>query len=469
MKTLRAINNFNLISLNETPSLRNSILAKTVEKVSHQLSYTELKEPSKASINEVYILLSKLYKEGNGLSFFPSKFLSISPWAIFTEFEDGQEELIARPNFLDQYIELLLERKPRAVLPPLLHVFLLYYPFDSPLFEKLRLGIISLFSSISSLRVDRLRDQVTSSGIINKNAHSLLVEDLIERNQISSTLVRFNLSGTLECGGFSQFVLEHYLSYLRDHLSSMSEEVQYNVTGDLIEFFSDDDGLHFPKLKTLLVNCILEGYSYKSASKRIQEQLKDFFITHYGDPRLSPSRWLGASEAALITIRKWLVEETLDHFFTILSHVAATDPTADKHWKYRKRFWQAYLRNGVISEAWVALGPEARAEAPAILGEKSSNYASLLGANKKHSSLIIKIDDVVITEWSHSGSYRLWRDSNNPPDLYRTVYKKWDLMRKPDITGTHHSSRRGGWQKKLSNIIQDNTGLSISRDEYMYD
>jgi hypothetical protein len=168
-------------------------------------------------------------------------------------------------------------------------------------------------------------------------------------------------------------------------------------------------------------------------------------------------------------IRQWLVEDTLQDFFKLLSHVARNDPMADRHWAYRKRFWQAYLRKGFISEAWVALGPNAYQAASEFLGANKSLYASLRAADSKHSSLIMKIGDLVITEWSHSGSYRAWHEFNNPPKFYRSQYTRNDLIKAPDFEGRHDGSQTGGWQKKLSDIIQDNTALRVSRSEYMHD
>ncbi|MEH6814017.1 MAG: EH signature domain-containing protein [Motiliproteus sp.] len=469
MHISRAIESFGMEALQETPSLQKSLLKLTAERVSTQLFFTELREPDSKSVLEVYWTLLRLYSAEKSLEKLPSRFVSISPWAILIPLVDGHEELATLPGFLDLYFKFLHERTPRSVLPPLVHVFLFYYPVEKRYFSQLREGTLALFDVISSLRVNKLREGIKSSGVMSEKGHLQLVSDMNQTSSISQTLQLYRLTGALEKGQFTEFCMGHYLAGVGALLYGRTEPRQLDLIDNLLGFVSDSKELEFPSLRVQIADALLSPFQHQMAHKSVQEKLKDFFVQVYGDPRLNPARWVGVSEESMATMRQWLVEDTLEDFFKLLSHVAQNDAMADRHWAYRKRFWQAYLRKGFISEAWVALGPNARAAASEFLGDKKSQYASLRAPDRKHSALMMKIGDLVITEWSHSGSYRAWHESNNPPHFYRSRYTRDDLIRLPDYQGAHQGSENGTWQRKLYHIIQHNTGLNVSYSRFMHD
>lgn len=468
MYITRAIQRFGFEELNKAPSIEKSQLKLTAERVSNQLFFSELREPDNRSVFEVYQILLRLYTENGSLNSLPSRYISVSPWALLIPMEEGQAELAALPGFLELYFKFINERLPRSVLPPLVHVFLLYYPKEKSYFHPLREATIALFDVISSLRARKLHDSLKYSEFLNEQGHVKLVGELKQTNSISETLQNFYLTGALEKGQLTELCLSHHLKEIGQLLRTLSEQNQLNLVDDLLGFISNSNELEFPSLRVQVADALLSPFQNHAPPKSVQERLKEFFITHYGDPRLNVSRWVGVSEGSMAAIRQWLVADTLEDFFKLLSHVSRNDDMADRHWAYRKRFWQAYLRKGYISEAWVALGPNARAAAKDFLGTKKSNYASLRAPDRKHSTLMLKIGDLVITEWSHSGSYRVWQELNSPPQFYRSRYTREDLVRLPDYQGAHHGSMTGGWQRKLSNIIQDNTGLNVSSSEYMH-
>lgn len=165
-------------------------------------------------------------------------------------------------------------------------------------------------------------------------------------------------------------------------------------------------------------------------------------------------------------MRGWLVEKTMEDFFSLLSHVAKTQADADIHWKYRRRFWNAYLQKGYIDEAWVALGPNAYEQAPDFV-KGANHYARLRGVNSRHSVLIMKIGELVITEWSHSGSYRIWNFSRNAPEFYKNTYVRSDIIENCDHSGSHHGNTTGKWQEKVALYIKQRTGIKVLPRDYM--
>lgn len=465
----KSIERFGFDTLKDVPTVEHSQLKKTAERVSKQLFFSELREPDRRSLLDVYKVLLELYRTHNSFTKLPSRYIALSPWVILNSMEEDKPELAALPGFLNLYFSFLQERAPRAVLPPLVHVFLLYYPVEKNYFNQLRKVILALFDIVSSIRARKLNEVIQRTGFFQEQGHKNLVSELENSRAISQSLQSFYLTGALERGRLTEFCLALYLKQLKSTLGVLSDYDQSVLIDDLLQFIFTGTELEFPTLRVHLANALLSPFQDHSPSAQIQEKLKAFFIKCYGDPRLNKSRWVGVSDESMAVMRQWLVEDTLEDFFKLLSYVAQTDGTADRHWTYRKRFWQAYLRKGYISEAWVALGPNARIAAGEFLGEKSSNYAGLRGVDRRHSSLIMKIGDLVITEWSHSGSYRAWHEFNEPPMLYRSEYRRDDLVSSPDIQGRHDGSVTGKWQSTLANTIYDNTSLFVNSNEYMHD
>jgi hypothetical protein len=77
------------------------------------------------------------------------------------------------------------------------------------------------------------------------------------------------------------------------------------------------------------------------------------------------------------------------------------------------------------------------------------------------------IGDLLITEWSHSGKYRVWDNREKGPLLYKNAYTRERLINYCDYDGSHFGSSNGAWQSNLSSLINNLTGLQVNEWEYM--
>lgn len=95
-----------------------------------------------------------------------------------------------------------------------------------------------------------------------------------------------------------------------------------------------------------------------------------------------------------------------------------------------------------------------------MLSSSETGYASLkpgYNVKKNHSAIIMRIGQLTITEWSHSGSFRAWLpDAKRCPELYKSVYSRSDLVENATFERTH----QGGWQSRFADLIDDQTGVS---------
>ena len=204
----------------------------------------------------------------------------------------------------------------------------------------------------------------------------------------------------------------------------------------------------------------------------IKKSLVDFFLREYGDPRGLRQRhyqWDGVDQYALTVIKHWLTGETLRGFFNILER------TADETWNFRGKFWMAYYAQGRIEEAWLVLGRTAQEEARVVFTQDSvMRYGRFeRGAEPKQSVLLMRIGDLVFTEWSHNGSLRAYKAGDaNAPVFYHHSYDGHELKAglsldfhnglnmRPELS--HRHSELGTWQRKARDMIHCHTGVYLS-------
>lgn len=229
--------------------------------------------------------------------------------------------------------------------------------------------------------------------------------------------------------------------------------------------------------RVLFADALLRPWYKRRPPDSIKASLMGFFVEVYGDPRILRHRqyqWQGVSLEAVTVLMTWLAGDTLRGFMRILER------TADQIWSYRRKFWMAYYDKGYIEEAWLALGWDAQRIARSLkVDQQGMGYGRLDGgAATDQSVLILKIGQLVFTEWSHNGSLRAYIDgAPDTPELYQATYDGTDL-RDPASMDFHdgvnlnpelrHMNSVGGtWQRKARDFIRKHTGINLSDREIL--
>lgn len=218
-------------------------------------------------------------------------------------------------------------------------------------------------------------------------------------------------------------------------------------------------------------NALLLPWASHHAPDNVKAKFVEFFVKTYGDPRIPGHKyyaWHDVSPQAMKVIHNWLVGDTLRGFIEVL------EKTADEIWKFRQKFWLAYYDAGYIQEAWLAFGGHALLIAQRLLpNAQGMGYGRLdSGAAQDQSVLLLKIGNIVFTEWSHNGSLRAYReDDSNVPLLYKASYHGSDLRgaasmdfheganMNPELRHMHSST--GSWQRKARDFIRRHTGIHL--------
>jgi hypothetical protein len=145
----------------------------------------------------------------------------------------------------------------------------------------------------------------------------------------------------------------------------------------------------------------------------------------------------------------------------MLKVLSASNDTGQ--WKERAAFWRDYIKLDVVTDAWVVFGREAYRSAIQMVkdGDLSKGGFGRLhggGAEPMHSVLLLRIGDLVISEWTHSGKMRIFANgSAHTPVFYQQTYHP-HLIRS-DAYAQEALVHAVNWQPRFARIIHKYSGI----------
>lgn len=393
--------------------------------------------------------------------------LKDAAWVVLVPYgsEADAAPLASGLDFLNAYLKALHGRRNQArrAVGALIHCFLLYYPTGLPAFKGLRKRLVAHFLvQTSGPRLERWRGCADRCGLFHGDGPSQLATRLLNAEQPPDAVLNACcLRGMLATGGLVRHAFVQMIATVQGRLTR--GQPTQRVLTRLCEFARTSGAgtdLRFQTERVELLNGLLLPFAEGHPEPDAAERIKSFLLEVVGDPRLSAAGWHRVDPRARRVMLGWMVTETLEDFFRLLEYAAQSDAIARRHWRDRKAFWTRYLQAGVISDAWVALGPRTRAEASRVLTASERSYATLsrTGIQQNHSAIIMRIGGMTITEWSHSGTFRAWLDGNNAaPVFYQRSYSRADLVSEADDEQKHH----GDWQRRVSDLIWYRANVKI--------
>lgn len=369
----------------------------------------------------------------------------------FILFEAGTNDTIFK-FLLDKHIELNRETRLRR----LLHVYFQNYAEDratkaiaSKILQYFRSKRETDFKSLFHKQVFKYRDNLFSS------ASRLLMIRMYQQNGLEGTLEQLGFRGTLET---SKFILQTLKEY---YANDSSDNVKYTIFNELAKRkFSGYQQI----LPTMLDSLII--LTDKWNDNNWKKYLLQFAYQQLGDPRLplEQTRWNGTEGVSLKAQKiflKWLANNDLTLFFKIIDQTAT-----DRMWRYRDRFWRAYL--DYIVNTKVFFGIEAQRIARQVAKDELLNYGSLeYGSESNHSAFLFEIGNYTFCEWSHNGKLYIWRSDEAPVNFsdYRTGKSK--MTRSNYVEAFVHSNAdRYNWQNKVAEWLAKHCGIKKSRFDW---
>ena len=231
----------------------------------------------------------------------------------------------------------------------------------------------------------------------------------------------------------------------------------------------------FPEKIGELAEALLAAWatSEKKPNADLETRIRNFFLAALGDPRFEKNiGWRRVADRHRQTLVRWMNAASVRQFFDIVTDTMRTDDER-RMWKYRRKFWTSYLDE--VRDAWVVFGPDAerlaRRRAHETGDDSFRKFArfSSSGAQSTHAALLLKIGDLTIVEWSHSGKCRIWSSSTGvAPKAYEDDYPVFEL-RNGEWETSHHGNERYSWQFKVASKIRAHTGISKRQLSYRVD
>ena len=149
----------------------------------------------------------------------------------------------------------------------------------------------------------------------------------------------------------------------------------------------------------------------------------------------------------------------------VLGHVARPE-----HWNYRHAFWKYFaVQKNYIYDAWVVFDRYGAAEARDVQGKIS--FATFNETVQQgHAVLLLRIGSLIIAEWSHTGSCRIWDTSKGEsgPQLYKNRYRKAELQAQVNPEGVfgHYNPTGYFWQRKIADYLRSRCNIVLYQTDY---
>lgn len=458
----------------DLPALGQPTRLETAKRqIALQLGDTKPRTPSAYDLMETYEVLANLPRTNEAFRNLSNRHLKRTPWVLLEAPRQGLACLADDQQLLQIYLSELKQRLLEPAIVVLAIVFLRHYPSTTRYFGQLRETLWRLVDQLSSPKGKKLHYRAMRYGLFREDGADVFGKILSDAADPEQVIADAGFDADTSQRGFVRAAAKTMLAQLSKDLFVGS--VTIDRLHRTLQFLTLETGtgaeLRFPTLRAETAESLLRPFTGQAPEPALQERIKGFLLDRFSDPRTHSGNWQAVHEDARMVMMRWLVHGTLEDFFRVVREGSQHDRDADRMWPYREAFWGAYLRKGVIADAWVVLGEQIAHRSRKFLASHAESYARFgrgTGVSAHHAALIMRIGNLVITEWNFSGKYRVWKEGKaSAPPFYRRRYTKGELTRDPDFEKSHHGAEYGSWQSTLASHIGDWTGVRITHQEYM--
>ncbi|WP_084158768.1 EH signature domain-containing protein [Solidesulfovibrio alcoholivorans] len=291
-------------------------------------------------------------------------------------------------------------------------------------------------------------------------------------------VVAFDHAGLPTSLAISEFGIKAFQVALQRPSGTGNKSLTQEMAQRIIDLSTTAQGclfLNVPPVIQAITDALLLPFRVLQAPNAVRNLVETFLLRQLRDPRLDASLWHPVRIEAKDVMHGWLTEQSLELFLSIMDNVANQDNNARRMWMMRGKFWRAYHRKGYIDQAWVALGVNGVHEVKKIIARtgsspgKALSYAELTQSTNisNHIALIMKIDTLIVVDWSHNGRCHIWHERNNDaPALYKRFYRKTDLDFNSEKPGPYTHYAKGSWREDVAKHIREQTGRSVFPNDY---
>ena len=405
------------------------------------IDFSDRKIASQINSDDIKILLNQFI---NGKDDFTRREKKNLPFIIY-ENECTIDDIVRIIKILDLGDERQLQRL----------VYVYFCRFDNSDKTKYLSKILEFALSTNSPFTSKILDNISKNAmwIFKTQCMNTLSNRYANKQNIDTTL---NEIGLIKWKGVSNFVKLSLIYFFRNARTDINIQStilmqiykQENIFNTIVPYIAD---AFIPKVD-----------NEKHRNINLKKSCLDIFYSLLGDPRFGSKtrKWDSISQHTKDIFISWLAEDDLELFFKIIDRTAVDDM-----WKYRKKFWEAYLP--YIANTWLFLGKDARIVANSV--EKTNKMHGILqGADSKQSVFVFKIYNFVFVEWSHNGKLRVF----NARDVINIF--GYNKLNKQTLTTsnfieqwTHVNASNYLWQRRVCDWISKYCGINIGRQKWV--
>jgi len=434
-----------------------------VDNICKEYDLLNTKAPEVIDLQTTKDALLKAVVNNQSFKSLPKRFLRLTPWVIFYPSNQPDQWLANHQLFTSRYINWIIESGHTRSIASLFQEFLNYYPQNLSTFNVWRKGLEFSIARQTNKRIESLKSYCQYAGYLDNNGTEIFAEKLFLDPQPDFHASESGLNAKLLQSVFLKEALIKYSVLISKALRNFN--IPSEKLLDHLKLFESQDGqIRFSDIRNVVAECLLHPFINSSPPEDITIIIRSFLLKHLKDPRFVGSRWGSVDPDSRQVMLRWLVTLALEDFFKLLD-----DTATEGIWRYRRAFWSAYLKNGAITDAWVILGKNAKHLASSYRGDQPLRYGKLSGGTSDQSALLIKIRNLTIVEWSHSGACRFFTEINpNKPEPYKWDYNILSLKSMRADEEIRHSNSEGGrWQANIANMIYEYTNIHVSSRDYM--
>jgi hypothetical protein len=370
----------------------------------------------------------------------------------------GEPRLSTNAAFLNSYFRALRGRRSRLATKGLVWVYLMHFDAEAP--EIVGIGR-HLAGEVGYWKWEwaerHRRFAMFDAGRGASDVARAALEEESPRRVLET-------AGLLSSLASSRFALACFHEAAKETQRRLGQNASHDHVQRLSDWVLGADGRFAIKsARTHFAEALLTPWSNGDPPEELKDKIRGILLNAFGDPRIEHGAWTGVSDSAKNVMFRWLARASLEQF------LAVVDRTALEHqWEFRRAFWRAYIDRDHVKDAWVVFGPAGRARAKELARETKDpgmlSFGSLRGGSSDHAVLLLRIGDLVVADWSHNGTLRIWSERNgSAPKLYASEYYATHLRQNSDFDQRH----LGDWQRPARDFIQRRTGIRIAEHEYM--
>lgn len=404
------------------------------------------------------IVLDELVRRAQsaGIDCFNMRELRFLAWALWQKVEGV---CIAEDSaLLSEYLRIIVKLRRRSHFRSLAGSYLWNFRLDGPGFPGVARALQNLLEIASPKwkERDRLWGIFSGPSAVGRVSRQFMsVEN--DEQEFVEVAKRVGLERQLAHGGMAS---EAFRAALREYVNQPTREVLNRVIA-WHRFASQVTGF----CNSEYAEALLLPWIDQDPSDAIRSDTRQALLLALGDPRIHKGKWLSVNIEARNVLLRWLVEVSLEQFFSVITY-AAQHGTGEHMWQRRKNFWFAFYKHGALQEAWVAFG---RAGAAYLRGGSNDvNYAEIFGAQPNHAVLLMRIGTLIIADWNLNGRCHIWHRANKSiPNFYEKYYSAYDLGRgnyESDQQFVHRAN--GDWRYEIANYIRRWTDVDVPSEEY---